>query len=126
MVNKNVMEDEQFVHREHNQWLSKLVFYREEIEFFQKALDKVMHSHNHEYSFLESVGEYRRILLKKVDHINELVALIKHHEKALACAPKMDQLELDGHQQVKNRYVDFVNEFELMKKTLKRYAAYND
>ena len=126
MSNKDIIETEEFVHYEHNEWLSQLNFYQDEIKFFQKELVKVINEHNHEFSSLESVEEYRKILLRKTEHIDELKDAIQQHERALAFPPEMDEDELLAHQQIRTRYHDFVKGFDAMKKNFKRYAAYND
>ena len=126
MNTKNIIEDEQFVHHEHKEWLSQLNFFQDEIKFFQNELVKVIHEHNYSFSSLETVEEYRNILLKKLEHIDEMRHTIKRHERALAFPPEMDAPELKEHQEVKADFLDFVEKYNMMKKNFKRFAAYND
>jgi len=126
MNTEHIIEDEMFVHKEHKEWLSQLNFYQDEIKFFQNELVKVIHENNYSFSSIETVEEYRNILLKKLEHIDEMRHLIMQHERALAYPPEMDGDELGDHQEVRLRFLDFKDKFELMKKNFKRFAAYND
>ena len=126
MNTKNIVEDEQFVHKEHKEWLSQLNFFQDEIKFFQNELVKVIHEHNYSFSSLETVEEYRNILLKKLEQIDEMRHIIMRHERALAFPPEMDTNELEGHQELRIRFLEFADKYNLMKKNFKRFAAHND
>lgn len=126
MNTKNIIEDEQFVHNEHKEWLSQLNFFQDEIKFFQNELVKVIHEHNYSFSSLETVEEYRNILLKKLEHIDEMRHAIMRHERALAYPPEMDSAELKDHQEVREDFLEFIDKYNMMKKNFKRFAAHND
>ena len=126
MSTQKIVEDEQFVHNEHKEWLSQLNFYQDEIKFFQNELVKVIHEHNYSFSSLETVEEYRNILLKKLGQIDEMRHVIMRHERALAFQPEMDSDELKDHKEVGRRFSKFVKKYELLRNNFKRFAAHND
>ena len=126
MKAKHIIEDEKFIHKEHREWLSQINFFQDEIKFFQNELVKVIHEHNYSFSSIETVEEYRNILLKKLEQIDEIRHVIMRHERALAFPPEMDEYERMDHQKVKSQFLDFVEKYNLMKKNFKRFAAHND
>jgi hypothetical protein len=126
MKEKHLLESNEFVHQEHQQWLSQLNFYQDEIKFFQNELALVLHRNMDSLSIIEYVEEYKEILLKKLEHIDELRHDIISHEKKLKKDTNGDLGEPQPHEMVREKFDTFVQDFELMKKNFKRFAAHND
>ncbi len=120
------LTDKSFHHKEHNEWLSQLNFYQDEIKFFQNELLTVLHGHNDHLSIVELVDEYRDILMKKLRQIDELRMHIILHEKSLVKMEEPKTDELWEHSEVRDKLNEFIQEFELMKGNFKRFAAHHD
>lgn len=120
MKSKN--EESNIDHQEHLEWLSTLNFYQDEIKVFQNQLYRVLNEHVDLFSIIEHVDEYRRILILKIEHIDELRSKIALHEHSL-----IDQMQLPGkinHQNVKEEMMEFVDVFEDLKKRLRRFIVH--
>ena len=126
MLTNNQLENRQFFHQEHKEWLNQLNFYQDEIKFFQNELILVLQKHYESLSILDNVEDYRNIFLKKLQHIDELRYDISLHEKKLSGIMEQEPQDLDEHHQVRARLNEFVKDFELLKKNFRRFAAYND
>lgn len=123
---EKLIENTALMHKEHRNWLSQLNFYQDEIKFFQNELANVIQSHMESLSIIESVDEYKGILLKKLAHIDDLRHEISRHENAMASSPSEDSGYHGSHQKIRSRLNQFVADFEMLKKNFKRFAAYND
>lgn len=110
-------------HQEHRAWLSQLDFYQDEIKIFQNELSGVVQQHPNYLNMVEHVEEYRGILLRKLQRIDDLRHIIVLHDRALA--RQDSSLEL-GHAEVKNRVATFVQDFESMKANFRRFVAHNN
>lgn len=120
------LTDKAFHHHEHQEWLSKLNFYQDELKFFQNELLAVLHVHNDHLSIIELVDEYRDIFMKKLRQIDELRMHIILHEKTLAKMEESNSEELWEHSEVRDKFNEFAADFDLLKKNFKRFAAHND
>lgn len=118
--------DRVFHHQEHLEWLSKLNFYQDEIKFFQNELLSVLHEHIDRLSIVELVDEYRDIFMKKLTQIDEMRMQIILHERLLGKMEEPKAEELWHHSEVRDKYLEFVDDFERMKMNFKRFAAHND
>jgi hypothetical protein len=113
-------------HQEHRDWLSQLDFYQDQVLIFQKELTEVVCKHPHLLSIIEHVDEYRKILITKLDHIDDFRYEILLHEKQLS-GSESEQLNLRfNHEEVRSRLQEFIQAFEQFKKNFRRFAAYND
>lgn len=126
MKPEQLIENVAFMHKDHRNWLSQLNFYQDEIKFFQNELVNVIHSHMNSLSIIESVDEYKSIFLKKLARIDDLRHQITKHELELASTRGETSAYHEMHQQTRSDFMRFVEEFEMMKKNFKRFAAYND
>ncbi len=115
----------EFHHQEHNQWLSKLNFYQDEIKIFQNELMVVLHKHAGNLSIIEHIDEYRAIFLKKLGHIDDIRKQIFLLEKSLKEEMAVSPDEAWDHQEVRKEVDEFVNDFEAMKKRFKRFVSNN-
>ncbi len=115
-----------YQHQEHRDWLSKLDFYQDEIKIFQRELMQVLHRHPNYLSIIEHVDEYRRILLKKLEKIDEFRREIILHEKRLSRTLDPTAEGLWDHGEVRNEIAVFFKEFEAMKTNFRRFVAFNN
>ncbi len=115
-----------YQHQEHRDWLSKLDFYQDEIQIFQRELMQVLHRHPNYLSIIEHVDEYRRILLKKLEKIDEFRREIILHEKRLSRTLDPTAEGLWDHGEVRNEIAVFFKEFEAMKTNFRRFVAFNN
>lgn len=116
--------NQQTKHQQHREWLSQLNFYGDEIKIFQNELLEVVQSHPDFFRMIEHVDEYRAILLRKLEHIDDLRYRIILHERKLASA-EQDTNEED-HEAVKQQMETFVKEFEEMKVNFRRFVSRNN
>ena len=121
MKDKHLSKDA--LHREHQEWLSKLDFYREEIAVFQHGLQQVVQENPELLSKIEHVDEYRAILIRKKIHLEQLQQNIRAEEQLLLSGE-------DGcsetHHALAASVQDFFEEMESLKPTFRRFVAYND
>lgn len=115
-----------YQHQEHRDWLSQLDFYQDEIQIFQRELMQVLHRHPNYLSIIEHVDEYRRILLKKLEKIDEFRREIVLHEKRLSQTLDPTAEGLWDHSEVRNEIALFFKEFEAMKSNFRRFVAFNN
>jgi hypothetical protein len=124
------MTDSTFIgtlqHKEHRQWLSKLDFYQDQIKIFQYELMQVLHRHPNYLSIIEHVDEYRDIFLKKLHRIDEFRHQIILHERRLSQKLSPDTEGLWDHSTMRTQIEEFINEFEDMKKSFRRFVAHNN
>jgi hypothetical protein len=113
-------------HQEHRDWLSKLDFYQDQVLIFQKELTEVVRKHPHLLSIIEHVDEYRKILIRKLDRIDDFRYEILLHEKQLSGTQQEELHFQPDHLKVRKEFDDFMKSFEEFKKNFRRFAAYND
>ena len=111
-------------HKEHREWMSKIDFYQDEIKIFQRNLSKVIQAHPDIFSIIDLVHEYRRILLRKLEKLDNMRYQIALHEHQLANADNSDPNDqLWDHQEVRDRINTFESDFETFKSALRHFAA---
>lgn len=108
-------------HEEHRDWLRTLDFFQDEIKIFQNELAEVLRRHPNLLSVVEHVDEYRRILLKKLEHIDNLRCGIQAQERVLAGLSVHGSLPT--HQRIKADYEDFTEQFDRFKQGFRRFVA---
>lgn len=113
-------------HQEHREWLSKLDFYQDQVLIFQKELTEVVRKHPQLLSIIEHVDEYRKILIKKLDHIDDFRHEILRHEKLLSGMETQDGILPADHEKVRTHLLNFIESFEQFKVNFRRFAAHND
>ncbi len=115
--------NEQVQHQEHREWLSQLDFYQDEIRIFQQELGKVIREHPDFFRLVEHVEEYRSILMRKLERVDDLRYRISLHERQLA-----DGLAevSDAHEQTRVEMERFVHDFEAMKTNFRRFVSRNN
>ncbi|MBT8220211.1 MAG: hypothetical protein KJP00_10310 [Bacteroidia bacterium] len=126
MNSDQLIENTTLMHKDHRNWLSQLNFYQDEIKFFQNELASVIQSHMGSLSIIESVDEYKGIFLKKLEKIDDLRHAIASHESSMAASYVDSEAFRKQHQEIRKRLLAFVEEFEMLKKNFKRFAAHND
>lgn len=113
-------------HQQHRDWLSKLDFYQDQVLIFQKELTEVVRKHPQLLSVIEHVDEYRKILLKKLGHIDVFRHEILRHEKILSGSTTIDLPISRSHEEVEQDLERFFKSFEEFKSSFRRFAAHND
>ena len=61
-------------HKDHKEWMSRLNFYKDEINFFFKELNMVFDQNKQNLARMEFIDEYEAILDKKSKKIEILIA----------------------------------------------------
>ena len=122
----NKLEDIQFQHKDHQEWLNHLNFYQDEIKILQNELLLVLYEHPENLSLIEHVEEYRGILLKKLSHIDDLRHAIMQHEHKLATGDGVDEASAAKHREVSDQVSEFEGQFEAMKASFRRFVSHND
>ena len=113
-------------HKEHLKWLRLLDFYQEQILIFQEDLLLTFHRHPKYWSITEHVNEYRRIFLKKLKSIDDLRHEIILSEKQLSEELyKATLLTVEGVK-TRRRMDKFIEKFELLKKSFRKFIAKNN
>ena len=122
----DAMDDQQTkMHKDHISWLKSLDFYSDEIKFFEKELTHVVNANNDSLSKIEHVEEYQKILEKKIITLEEIREEIKYQQKILT----MDEIlpeNLQYHLILKEKFQNFVNYFEELKPSFKRFSSHSD
>ncbi|MBK8656711.1 MAG: hypothetical protein KBG02_08610 [Haliscomenobacter sp.] len=113
-------------HQEHRDWLSQLDFYSEELRIFERELQKVIQEHPDLLSIIEHVDEYREILVRKKLHIQDFKARILGHEQQMGNDPEPSGEEESVHRLLKSELSDFQKSMEDLKRSFRRFVAYND
>ena len=118
--------DIEFHHQDHREWLTRINFYQDEIKILQNELLLVLYEHPDNLSLLEHVEEYRRILLKKLSHIDDLRHTIMRHERQLASGQGTDDKSDGIHQKAGDLVSEFEGQFTEMKAAFRRFVSHND
>ncbi len=113
-----------FHHNEHREWMSKLDFYQDEIKIFQTNLSRVIQAHPDLYSIIEIVDEYRKILMKKLNKIDNMRYQIALHEHRLASINDVPLNDLVwDHQEVRERMIQFESNYNKLKDNMRHFMA---
>ena len=123
---KEVSFIDTFQHQEHRKWLSTLDFYQDEIKIFQHELLQVLHRHPNLLGIIEHVDEYRRIFLKKLEHIDDFRHRIILHERALVSDQISSITESRDHSEAREEIFQFFKDFETLKGNFRRFVAHNN
>lgn len=115
--------DKTMLHQEHRAWLSQLDFYQDEIKIFQNELCSVIQEHPDYLQKIEHVDEYRAILLRKLQRIDDLRHAIMLHERQLVGTALPSE---DDHDDVRSELENFIRNFESMKVNFRRFVSRNN
>ncbi len=125
MENDFLMDQKIRIHHDHREWLDSFNFYEDEIKFFQSELELVLHKNSNSYSKLDNYNEYKKILDKKLFIIEDLRSEIEYQKKIFDVDEIVDE-NISYHLELKDKFQNFIKNFESLKKNLKRFAAHND
>lgn len=114
------------IHQVHRDWLSKLDFYQDELKIFQNELAQVIRRFPRRLSMQEHVDEYRKILLKKLEHIDNYRNTISLQEVGLLDMEARDQSLLTKHKLLEYDLRNFFREMERMKQGFRRFVSRNN
>lgn len=90
------------VHKQRQDWQKKLDFYQDELLILRKELFITSEAHPDLPSVIEHVQEYRQIIKKKLDHIDEFKFKLLMNEK---------QTDTSDDQKMKDQIKEFEEEF---------------
>ena len=113
------------IHKDHKQWQSKLDFYRDEISFFFKELNKVFDKDKENLQRMEFIDEYEAILEKKKEQLESIYLRINDAEKILSKGETSIVLQ-KIHHQLSLDLLKFQRGYLKMKQGFKMFAAHND
>lgn len=112
------------IHKDHTQWKRKLDFYRDEISFFFKELNKVFDKDKQNLQRMEFIDEYEAILEKKQEHLEAIYLRINEAEKSLSKGESSLILQ-KVHHQLSLDLLKFHRGYLKMKQGFKMFAAHN-
>ncbi|MBK8112414.1 MAG: hypothetical protein IPN73_12660 [Saprospiraceae bacterium] len=110
-------------HQKRTEWSNKLDFYQDELLILQKELYKTVDAHPDLPSIIEHFNEYRSIIKKKLDKIDELRFSLLLAEKQL----NREMLDQPGAS-LGAQYDDFLQfeiNIEAFKNQIRRFIAKN-
>ena len=110
-------------HKEHQEWLSQLDFYADEIKIFEKELSVAMDRHPEQFSITEHADEYNEIFRKKREEIDRLRKQLKLHEQKLTEEGDPHSEDLWDHETTRVNILAFVTKFEKLKKNFRRFVS---
>lgn len=114
-------------HRKHLEWMHQLDYMQDQIKIFQHELMRVVHEHPDYMSIAEHVDEYRGILLKKLQHIDDFRGRIAVQERVLGGArPDTLFLEEGEFMELEADLDAFFGAFEDLKTNLRRFVSRHD
>lgn len=113
------------IHNDHKLWKSKLDFYKDEVTFFFKELNKVFDKDKNNLQKMEIIDEYEAILDKKSEAIEDIYLRINEAEKSIAVGKSSDQLQ-NVHHQIALDMLKLHRNYDTTKKGFKMFAAHND
>lgn len=120
------MQDIIPLHADHSDWTGQLDFFQYEIKVFETELVRVLNQHADQLSIIEHVDEYRRILNRKLEHIDDFRKQIGLHEKQLAGDALPDSPYEEEHEALRVQIQTFSKDFENMKGSFRRFISRND
>jgi vacuolar-type H+-ATPase subunit I/STV1 len=112
-------------HKEHQDWLSKLNFFQDEIKVFQNELASVLHKNLDHVQVIEHVEEYRTIFLSQFKKIDDLRHSIIEHEKYLSSTLTEHPENAEAHRKTGQKLQDFSDQFEALRQAFRRFASRN-
>ena len=114
-------------HRQHIEWLHRLDFTQDQIGIYQAELSRVLQQQEGNLSIIEHVEEYREILMRKLHHIDELRAQIQVQERQLSGLYHPERLAEEWPtEQLALHFDDFLQDFESLRNTLRRFVSRHD
>lgn len=110
-------------HQKRTEWTNKLNFYQDELLILQKELYKTVEAHPDLPSIIEHFNEYRAIIKKKLDKIDELRFLILIAEKQYE--PTNDLTSGSTVWSQNHEFEQFESNIEAFKNQMRRFIAKN-
>jgi hypothetical protein len=115
------------LHAQHNSWLGKLAFYKDEIAIMRKQLEEVA-GKNTSADVMASVEHFENQFLIQREQLDILKHRIKAHEAALGIAPLKGSVAADtrndgDHNDLDEKMVRFENLFTALRLEQKEFAS---
>jgi hypothetical protein len=119
--------DPTFKHHEHHEWVQKLIFFEQEIQFFEKELERIQEANGSMPTIMGHVDEYHQIFVRKRKWMGEIRHQIERHEAELVQDPNHPTLEsVQGHAEVREMMEELEANFGKLKENFRRFASRND
>ncbi|HOY13024.1 MAG TPA: hypothetical protein PLY70_07785 [Saprospiraceae bacterium] len=122
MKNISDIEDKKFIHIENTEWVKKLDFYEDKINFFQGELFEVMKSNPEDEKTNSHVENYRMLFIEKTNQIKDLRTRIAESEHHFVSAPE-DKTLVPAHHKLRAHMHDWEDNFEVLKINFMKFAA---
>lgn len=113
-------------HREHQEWLSLIRFYQDELKIFRSELIRVSDKHPDLPSIEGQVQEYRSFFIRKEARLDKLKFDILHHEQSLSHSAHFSLKSSESHHEIRDEIESFKSDFEQLKQSFRRFASHND
>lgn len=104
----------------YRKWLGELDFYEDEIRIFEKKLNDLVDKHPKLFSIVEHVEEYEKIFDKKLSKIKNMRESIMAKKKVFSTESDEDEFR-----EIQGLVNQFVENFENLKKSFKRFLSKN-
>lgn len=111
------------VHKKRQDWQKKLDFYQDELLILRKELFITSETHPDLPSVIEHVQEYRQIIKKKLDHIDEFKFKLLMNEKQTDTSD--DQKMKDQIKELEEEFNSFEQKITELKGHLRRFISRN-
>ncbi len=108
------------LHGEHNEWISKLSFYNDDLVLMRKRLDDVVKRNNSE-EFLTGLEHFQNQIIIQQDQIDQLMYEINEHETVLKKSVSRnpvatDHRKMNDHPEHREKIARFEELFRTMRK----------
>jgi len=113
-------------HREHQEWLSLIHFYEDELKIFRSELLRVADKHPNLPSIEGQVLEYKSFFNRKEDRLDKLKFGISQHELSLSHSAHFSHKSSESHHEIRDVIESFKSDFEQLKISFRRFASHND
>jgi hypothetical protein len=114
-------------HQKHQDWLSRLDFYKEEIQILKERLQEIT-SKNNSSEVLVDVEHFQNQFIVQRNNIDELAHSIKVHEakivKEIESNPvAVEHRKMEAHEEEEDFMTYFEKNFSELRETYNRFAA---
>ena len=120
-----MMED---LHFEHRVWSNALIFYKQEIELYEKRLEELVLNHN-DIQMLANLEHFQNQFIRQKEVVDELQHEIHRHEAILANFAQNDQADnlhsthFDYHDHLSDKMKTFKKLYAEMKEEFWKFSV---
>ena len=120
-----MMED---LHFEHGVWRNALIFYKHEIELYEKRLEELVQNHD-DYQMLANLEHFQNQVIRQKEVVDELQHEIHRHEAILAnfaenkLGDNLHSTHYDYHDHLSDKMKTFKKLYAEMKEEFWKFSA---